>query len=143
MKFRAKSVDNTDHLLLSSSPNKTGNPAFSPRSGNPALSSSDRRFKLKLLSTSPNRSSCPSQPNQPLSVNVESGQSVRRRLSKRPSLDSGINLSKTGFNESTSFFSNHHHHHHHHHQVEAEPRKPFRYLFFALLCSLSLFLEGK
>ena len=125
MKFRAKSVDNTDQLL-SSSP-KGGN---SNSSNNSNSTTVDRRFKLKLLSTSPNRLSCPSQ--QQLTVNVDSNpvsgtQNVRRRLSKRPSLDSGINLSSR--NETFQFFNlnhQHQHHHHHHHQVESEPRKPFR-----------------
>jgi len=118
MKFRAKSVDNTDQLF-SSSP-KGGN------NNNSNSTTADRRFKLKLLSTSPNRLSC----QQQLTVNVDSNpvsgtQNVRRRLSKRPSLDSGINLSSR--NETFQFFnSSHQHHHHHHHQVESEPRKPFR-----------------
>jgi hypothetical protein len=56
-----------------------------------------------------------------LTVNVDPsppifGQNVvRRRLSKRPSLDSGINLAKTnesGFGQQ--------------HQIESEPRKPLR-----------------
>jgi hypothetical protein len=78
MKFRAKSVDNTDHLLASSPKNVTNPTTFF-----------DRRFKMKHLSTSPSRLSY----WQPLSVNVNvDTNSGRRRLSKRSSLDSGIVL---------------------------------------------------
>jgi hypothetical protein len=105
MKFRAKSVDNTDQLYLSSSP-KNVNTSMSAASASASAVASafcDRRFRMKHLSTSPNRLNF----WQPLSVNVDAA-SGRRRLSKRSSLDSGMMFGK--LNE----------------PVEAEPRKPPR-----------------
>ena len=100
MKYRAKSVDNTDHLLLPSSPKNVTNATST------STPSSDRRYKMKPLSTSPNRW-------QPLTVNVDSNVGLaRRRLSKRPSLDSGIVLGILGKAKEDS--------------VESEPRKPTR-----------------
>ena len=109
MKFRAKSVDNTDHLFLSSSPKNVNNSTSTASTSASAFY--DRRLRMKHLSTSPNRLNF----WQPLSVNVNVGVGVdatsgRRRLSKRSSLDSGMALGRT--NE----------------PVEAEPRKPPRWL---------------
>ncbi len=75
-KFRAKSVDNTDHLMA-------------PTSSNCGL-----RFKMKYLSTSPSRMSLNSGSMDSSPNSVCSSHGAKRRLNKRPSLDSGIHLAR-------------------------------------------------